>query len=282
MSSLSQTFDIQGHRGCQGLMPENTIEAFIEAIKQGVTTLELDVCISADKKVVVSHEPYMNSLFCSHPDGTPVAKNEEKELNLFTMKYTRIKKYDTGSRGNALYPEQKKIKTYKPLLVEVIKAVDKYLKTNQLPPISYNIEIKSETEEYGVSQPQVAEFSNLVYEIMAKHNILARSTLQSFDFAVLKYWHQKMEEGKYAKTKLAALIEQPEKMDVVGLLGFKPDIFSPYYKFLTKDLVAQFHSQQIMVIPWTVNDIATMKDLQHMGVDGLITDYPNRAKFLKN
>ena len=93
-SALAQKFDIEGHRGCRGLMPENTIPAFKKALDLGVTTLELDVCISKDGQVVVSHEPYMNSLFCSKPDGSAVTKADEKSLNLYKMPYSEIKKYD--------------------------------------------------------------------------------------------------------------------------------------------------------------------------------------------
>lgn len=277
---LAQNYDIEGHRGCRGLMPENTIEAFLHALTYKVNTLELDVCISKDKKVVVSHEPYMNSLFCSHPSGIPVLKNEEKNLNLYQMEYDEIMKFDTGKRGNKNFPFQEKISTFKPLLKDVFETIEAYIKKNNLKLVNYNIEIKSEKEEYGVSQPEVAEFSNLVYEIINQYIPAERIVLQSFDFEVLKYWHKNIENKNYNKVKLAALVETKGVKPTFKELGFLPDIFSPYYKLLTKGKVRKCHSKGVQVIPWTVNDLEAMKKIKEMGTDGLITDYPNIASKL--
>jgi glycerophosphoryl diester phosphodiesterase len=273
----AQKFDIEGHRGCRGLMPENTIQAFLHALKFGVTHLELDVCVSKDGKVVVSHEPYMNSLFCLHPNGNPVLKIEEKALNLYKMDYAEIKKFDTGGRGNAKFPEQIKLSTYKPLLSEVFESVESYLKTNNLPLVHYNIEIKSEPEEYNVSQPEVPEFSKLVYEEIVKYISPERIVLQSFDFEVLKYWKSKINSGDYKKVTLSALVEKEGLKPSFRRLGFLPDIFSPYFKLLTKGIVKTSHRKGVEIVPWTVNEPTDMQMIKEMGVDGLITDYPDRA-----
>jgi glycerophosphoryl diester phosphodiesterase len=274
---LAQNYDIEGHRGCRGLMPENTVEAFLHALKYNVNTLELDVCISKDKKVVVSHEPYMNSLFCSHPNGIPVLKNEEKNLNLYQMNYDEIKKFNTGIRGNKNFPVQEKLSTFKPLLKDVFETIENHIKKNNLKPINYNIEIKSEKEEYGISQPEVDEFSNLVYEIINEYIPSERIVLQSFDFDVLKYWHKNIENKNYKKVKLAALVETKGVKPTFKELGFLPDIYSPYYKLLSKGKVRKCHSKGVKVIPWTVNELEAMKKIKEMGTDGLITDYPNIA-----
>ena len=115
---MAQIPFIQGHRGCRGLYPENSLPAFEHALNIGVRVLEMDVCLSADGQVVVSHEPYMNARYASHPAGNPVLKEEESQLNLYQMPYSEIKRFDVGSRGNASFPEQKKVPTYKPLLSE--------------------------------------------------------------------------------------------------------------------------------------------------------------------
>src|ERR1041384_3765446 len=94
-------FDLQGHRGCRGLMPENTVPAFLKALDLGVTTLELDVVISKDRQVVVSHEPYFNAAYSIAPDGKPVDKKDQKNRILYQMSYAEIKQYDVGSNGNA-------------------------------------------------------------------------------------------------------------------------------------------------------------------------------------
>lgn len=276
-SAIAQKFDIEGHRGCRGLMPENTIPAFKKAIDLGVTTLELDVCISKDGQVVISHEPYMNALFCSKPNGSPVTKADEKLLNLYKMPYAEIKKYDSGIRGNVLFPEQQKLATFKPLLRDMLKACENYIKLNNLPKVQYNIEIKSEEQEYGISQPAtVKEFSDLVYHEIITQISPERIILQSFDFNVLKYWHLQFKEGKYKKVRLSALVEDEMVDPSLEKLGFNPDIFSPYYKHLIKRRVDMCHDKGIKVVPWTVNEIVTMKEIKALGVDGLISDYPNR------
>ena len=144
---MAQKPIIQGHRGCRGEFPENTLPAFQHALEAGVTVLEMDVCISADGQVLVSHEPYMNSLYAIKPDGTPVLKSEEKGLNVYKMSYSEVRKFDVGSRGNPLFPEQKKVFAYKPLLEEVFqwaeyfrkKQAKKYITTSKSNQIRRNM-----------------------------------------------------------------------------------------------------------------------------------------------
>ncbi|MVM40124.1 glycerophosphodiester phosphodiesterase [Spirosoma sp. HMF3257] len=277
-------FDLQGHRGCRGLLPENTLPAFLKALDLGVTTLEMDVVISKDNQVVVSHDPYFNAAFSIAPDGKPVDKKDQKNLVLYRMNYDEIKRYDVGSAGNAAYPEQLKLKAYKPLLSEVIEQAEAYRKANNLPLFSYNIELKSEASEYNKSQPEPVVFCDLVQAILKKHLLperLERVTIQSFDFTVLKQWKKGADEGKYPKVRLSALVENlrsPEKN--LDVLGFKPDIYSPYYRLLSQHKIAWLHEQGIKVIPWTINQRDDMNRLKGWGVDGLITDYPDRASGL--
>ena len=268
-------FDLQGHRGCRGLMPENSWPAFEKALELGVTTLEMDVVIAKDGQVVVSHEPYFLASYCLKPDGSPILKGEK--INLHTLTYEEIKRYDTGSKGNPDFPEQKKIKTHKPLLSEVLAKVEAYCRTHNRPAVNYNIEIKSEVSEYGISQPRPAEFSELVYRVIKSKVPLDRVTLQSFDFDVLKYWQKQMQAGKYEEVKLAALVSNLKGIEAnLENLGFTPAIYSPYYKLLSVDKVQKLHEKGMQVIPWTVNEVQAMKDVKSMGVDGLISDYPDR------
>ena len=271
LQTHAQTFDLQGHRGCRGLMPENSWPAFEKALELGVTTLEMDVVISKDRQVVVSHEPYFLNSYALDPNGQPIEKG--KNDNLYLLTYAQIKKYDIGSKGNADFLEQEKIKTYKPLLSEVLKKAEAYCRAHNRAPVAYNIEIKSEASEYDKSQPQPAAFSELVYKVIKENVPLERVTLQSFDFEVLKYWQKQMETGKYQKVKLAALVSNLKGIERnLEDLGFTPAIYSPYYKLLSKQKVAQLHQKGMRVIPWTVNDVSAMKEVKAMGVDGLITD----------
>ena len=279
LPTYAQTFDLQGHRGCRGLMPENSIPAFLHALDLGITTLELDVVISKDRQVVVSHEPFFNTEITSDAYGKQLPK--DTKTNLYQLDYKTIKTYDCGSVGNPNFPEQQKIKTYKPLLTEVFEAVENHCKKNNLKRPNFNIEIKSEEKEYNISQPTPTIFSDLVYPVILKSLPPERVTLQSFDFNVLKYWHQQFKSKKYKKVKLAALVANLNGIEEsLEDLGFIPDIYSPYFKLLDSDKVASLHQKKILVIPWTVNEIVDMKAVVLMGVDGLITDYPNRFKTL--
>lgn len=280
--SAAQTiFDLQGHRGCRGLMPENTVPAFLKALDLGVTTLEMDVVISKDKKVVVSHEPYFNAAYSIAPDGKPVSKKKKKKLVLYHMDYVDIRQYDVGSNGNSAYPEQQKIKAHKPLLTEVIEQAEAYRKSKYLPVFSYNIEIKSEASQYNKSQPEPAVFCDLVEAVIHKQSIAERTIIQSFDFVVLKHWQQQASAGNYVNVRLSALVANLRSSEKNSQkLGFKPDIYSPHFRLLSKKKIIRLHQQSIKVIPWTVNKRTDMLRLKEWGVDGLITDYPNRASGL--
>ncbi len=270
-------FDIQGHRGARGLKPENTIPAFLTALDSGVTTLELDVVITKDKEIIVSHEPWMSAGICSDPFGKPVSEKEEKKYNIYKMTYGQVKQFDCGSRGNARFPEQEKMAVSKPLLSEIIIAAENYIKNFTRYEVDYNIEIKSEKELDGKFQPAPEEFSDLVYNLIDQYLPLDRIIIQSFDFRVLKYWHE-----KYPHVRLAALVENLNTIDEnIKDLGFTPSIYSPDYTLLSKDEVKHCHTLNMRVIPWTVNDSAEMLALKGMGVDGFITDYPDRAAKFK-
>jgi glycerophosphoryl diester phosphodiesterase len=272
-------FDLQGHRGCRGLLPENTIPAFLKALDLGVNTLEMDVVISRDGQVVVSHEPYFNPDITIDPMGKQLSK--ESKTNLYLMDYSEIKKYDCGAIGNLNFLEQQKLNAHKPLLTEVFRAVAKYCKKNNIPIPNYNIEIKSEEKEYDITQPKPAPFSDLVYAVISKNIPFDKITLQSFDFNVLKHWHKQMQLKKYKKTKLAALVANMKGIESnLQDLGFSPAIYSPYFKLIDNKKVELLHSKNIIVIPWTVNEVSDIKAVIGFGVDGLISDYPNRVKGL--
>lgn len=271
-SIMAQIPFIQGHRGCRGLYPENSIPAFEHALNLGVRVLEMDVCLSADGQVVVSHEPYMNARYASHPSGNPVLKEEESQLNLYQMPYSEIKRFDVGSRGNASFPEQKKVSTYKPLLSEVLALGETFRKKTG-EAIYYNIEIKSEPSEYGHSQPaSIKDFSDRVQRVIRAHVANPFIILQSFDFAVLAYYHQ-----VYPEVRLSALVESESPQYTLDVLGFTPAIFSSSYQYLTPEMIQFCHSKGMQVVPWTINSTEKMQQFEAWGVDGIITDYPNRA-----
>jgi len=271
-------FDIQGHRGARGLRPENTIPAFLMALDSGVTTLELDIAITKDKQVVVSHEPWMSSSICLDSSGNAISEKEERKFNIYQMTYDQVQMFDCGSIGNSKFPRQEKIKTPKPLLRDVIIAVENHIKSFATYEVDYNIEIKSSPDGDKKFHPTVEEYSDLIYKLVDEYLPLDRVVIQSFDFRVLKYWHQ-----KYPEIRLAALVENTKSIDAnLADLGLKPSTYSPNFKLLNRDKVKYLHQQRIRVIPWTVNEISDMLSLKGMGVDGLITDYPDRARRYKH
>lgn len=266
-------FDLQGHRGARGLKPENTIPAFITALNYGVTTIELDVVITKDKQVVLSHEPWMSVDICLKPDSTPISKEEEKSISIFQMEYNEIKNFDCGSKGNVKFPEQEKMVANKPLLQDVIVAVETHIKNYSLYEVDYNIEIKSTKTGDNKFHPDPKAYSDLVYQVINQYLPLERVVIQSFDFRVLKYWKE-----KYPTVRLAALVENKSSVEKnLKELGFSPSIYSPYFKLLSQQAIADLRRKKIRVIPWTVNEPEDMKRLKSWGVDGIITDYPNRA-----
>ncbi|MTH17693.1 glycerophosphodiester phosphodiesterase [Flavobacterium sp. LC2016-01] len=268
----TQTIEVQGHRGDRGNFPENTIPAFLSAVKKGAAVLEMDVVISKDQKVVVSHEPFMAAQYMSDLEGKPIKKDNEKRYNLFEMTYDSIKRFDSGSRGNAAFPAQQKLKTYKPLLSEVIDSVENYISRNKLKPVRYNIEIKSEKEDYGKRQPEPALFAAMVMKVIKDKGIEQKINIQSFDPTVLNVMHK-----MYPSTKIAYLVGEGTFIKNLSMLDFVPEIYSPNHKLLNKEEVASIRSLKMRIIPWTVNED---KDIDHMlklKVDGIITDYPEKV-----
>src|SRR6478735_8048590 len=141
--TMRPPFDKEGHRGCRGLMPENTIPAMLKALDLGVNTLEMDVVITADNQVLLSHDPYFNHELTTKPGGSFVIPEEEKELNIFKMTYAETQRYNVGLKPHPRFPTQQKIAVTKPLLAHLIDSVEQYGILKKLPPVWYNIETKS-------------------------------------------------------------------------------------------------------------------------------------------
>jgi len=274
VAPVSQTeFDKQGHRGCRGLMPENTVPAMLEAIGLSVTTLEMDVVISKDKKVVVSHDTWMSAEITTKPNGEYVTAAEEKSLNIYQMNYEEIKKYDVGMKPHPRFKQQKKIKAYKPLLADLLDSVAKDMMTRRRPFPYFNIETKCLPAGDNIYHPKPEEFVELLMAIIKEKGIEDRVIIQSFDFRTLQYLHI-----KYPLIKTATLVEATDKRNIETLikdLGFTPTIYSPAYQLVSTNVISNCHAKGIKIIPWTVNDKAKIDELKKMGVDGIITDYPN-------
>ena len=266
-----QKMDTQAHRGGMAWMPENTIASMLNGVKAGVRTLEMDVVISADGKVVVSHDLYMSSDFMRKPDGTDIDKADEKSFALYKMTYDSIRTYDAGTKPHPHFPEQAKMKTYKPLLADLVDSVETYVKKNHLNPVYYSIEIKSSPMGDGTFHPPIDVFVKKVLDVLAKTKIGKRLIIQSFDVRPLQLIHK-----ADPKIKLSYLVGKVSFDDDLTKLGFTPDIYSPYYTFVNKELVDKTHKQRMLIIPWTVDDEKSIAALGEMGADGIISNYPDK------
>jgi len=267
--------DLQGHRGARGLMPENTIPAFLLALDLGVTTLEMDVAINAEGHVVVTHEPWMSAKICSHSDGRHVSEDEEKSLRIYAMSDTELAAFDCGSRGHPDHPNQQTLAVSKPLLSDLFKAVARHVTETdhdaKFGQVLFNIEIKSLPAGDNIFHPQPMEFANTLYQLIREHELLDRTSIQSFDIRALEAVHEI--DADVATVFLVSNNRGLKKN--LALLSFTPTIYSPDHELLDRAQIDAAHAQGIRVIPWTVNDQQTMRELISLGVDGLITDYPD-------
>ncbi len=133
-------FDMQAHRGGRGVMPENTISSMMYALDLGVNTLEMDAHVTADGKVILSHDDYINPLITLTPEGKEISASEREKYAFMKMNYDQIRKFDVGSKFFSLYPQQMKMKEHIPLLTDVIDHVQKRIKETGKRQVFYNIE----------------------------------------------------------------------------------------------------------------------------------------------
>ncbi len=269
-------FDLQGHRGCRGLAPENTLPAFRRALELGVTTLEMDVVVAGDGTIVVSHEPWMAAHICRTPAGERIAASDERAHNIYAMDYDRVASYDCGRLQHPDFPEQAPQSASKPRLRDVFDLAEAYVEAHDRPPVFYNIEVKSRPEWDGTFHPDPEAFVQGVGAVVAEEGVAPRTTIQSFDPRVLEEVHRQGAGGR-----VALLVEEIGEEGIgpaLGALSFRPEIYSPHAGLVDADLVAAVHTRGLALIPWTVNDPDEMRRLIALGVDGLITDRPDRAQ----
>ncbi len=264
--------EVHGHRGCRGLLPENTVAAFLKATDLGCDFLELDVVVNADGEVVVSHEPWMDHRICLDKNGDTIPAAQERSLNIYRMTGAEVQQCDCGSLQHPDFPSQESRSAHKPLLAEVVEAVREHARSNGKPEPRFNVEIKSEPEHYGSHQPQPTAFASLVAAELQRLGIDSTCIVQSFDpFVLNAIWPLN------AGLTIALLVDNTESLDTnLARLTFTPDIYSPNYRLADERLVAALRTKGIGIAVWTVNEEADMKKMMALGVDGIITDYPDR------
>lgn len=272
LSKLPEGFNLHGHRGCRGLMPENTLPAFIKAVELGVQTLELDLAVSAEKELIVSHEPYFSADLCLDPKGNEFSEHRAQEYRIYEMTYDQIAGFDCGSKYNPRFPHQKNMRIGKPRLSDLVDEVHAYCNTNNLPLPYWNFEIKTKPAWDHYMTPPTDEFAGLMHHFIAEKQLQSRCIVQNFDVRFLKAYHQLNPE--FTSALLVDNHLTPDEN--LQRLGFTPVIYSPHYTLVSQNLVNWCHEKGMKIYPWTVNEVPAIKRMIALGVDGLITDYPNR------
>jgi glycerophosphoryl diester phosphodiesterase len=265
-------FSAEAHRGGRGLMPENTIIAMQDAMNySSITTLEMDVHITKDKKVVVTHDAYLSPSFTLTPEGNEISEMDSKKYIIYQMDYNAIKTFDIGSKINSAFPQQKKIRTHIPLLSHLIDSVQYQIKQKNKRQLFYNIETKSNVAGDGITNPTPEVFVKLLMDVIEKNKIAPYVVIQSFDKRTIQIINK-----NYPKIKTSFLVSNKKNYEEnIVDLGYKPFILSPNYNMVNAEFVNKAHADGVKVIPWTVNASNDISRLKRLKVDGIITDYPN-------
>ncbi len=256
--------EIHGHRGARGSRPENTLPAFSFALESGVDTLELDLGVSSDGELVISHEPAITPERCLDP----ARKKMSSAILIKNLKYEEIKKYDCGTLGNEKFPKQVAVPhTPMPRLEDLFIMIEK----SNLPgakDIRFNVETKIFPARPDLT-PDPLSFAKKVIELSRKHNMIGRVILQSFDDRTLL-------AAKRIEPKLmTALLTSENHLDFVAAAkSAKADILSPNLAWILPEDVEKLHKVGVKVIPWTANQPGEWDLLIAAQVDGIITDYP--------
>ncbi len=273
-STSTPTFYNVGHRGTRGLMPENTIPAFEKGIEVGANMIEFDVHITKDNKVVVYHDGSFTPSYTLKPDGSDIAKEERKKYTFYQMDYAKIRQFIIGEKYYPAFPEQHLEKTYAPLLSEMIDSVEQFTKTHHYKPVHYLLEIKSNPKTDGFEQPAPEEFMRILMHKLKPYlaPLKGRLVIQSFDARPLKVLHKTHPDIPLGFLAGGNTIDQNLKT-----LGFVPAYYNPHYSLVNESSMKEADSLKMKVLPWTVEKKAEMKKLIKLGVDGIISDYPNRV-----
>lgn len=262
---LRPHIEIIAHRGGAGLYPENTIPAMRNALSIGVHNLEMDMHITKDSLVVVSHDPYL--------------KGYDKQYPIFANSYSTLRALPIGVAKDKNFPKSKRIKTYIPLVTELIDSVETYSHDHNLDAPEYTIEIKSSPKKDGVLSPAYTTFADLCVSALKSRGLGSRLLLQCFDVRTLKYLHK-----SYPVLRLLYLVDKNSGSlsEAMNKLGFTPYAISPDFQLITPEFVQEAHKMGMKVIPYTVDDKENTAKMKAAGVDAIITNYPDKmAKWLK-
>jgi glycerophosphoryl diester phosphodiesterase len=284
-------FDIEAHRGGRALFPENTLPSFANALSMGVNTLELDIGVTSDGTIVVSHERGLNPDLARNPDGVYVAPPGTPFVRL---RLEDVKKYDVGqirpgSRYAAQFPDQHAVPgTRIPTLREVFDLVRKSGDRN----VRFNIETKIDPHHPDES-PDPERFVTLLLDFLKAQKFTDRVMIQSFDWRTLQLVQKlapaiptvylTLQKGAGATIFLDKASDWTAGFDPAEHGNSVPAaikaaggaIWSPYFGDVDPGLIAKSHRLGLAVVVWTVNKPADMARMIDIGVDGIISDHPD-------
>lgn len=287
----SLALDIHGHRGARGLAPENTLASFEAALAEGATTLELDVFLSADKVVVVHHDPALNADLTRGPDRTWLSAPGPlvRSLSLSQLRSYDVGRAREGGEVAKAFPLQRPADGQRiPALSEVFDLV----KSSGAPAVRLNIEIKQNPYRPG-EHDSVPDLVQAVLADIERAGMAERVMIQSFNWEVMRRvrdiapriatGYLTLQSGRGPSVndpRWTAGLKLADHGNSVPRLvkAAGGSIWTPNFRDLSADIVKEAQALGIKVIPWTVNEIVDMERLLNWGVDGLITDYPDRAR----
>ena len=255
ISSQNQ-YKIFGHRGCRGIYPENTLKGFKKAIELNVDGIELDIVVNKNLELVISHEPYIDSLYC-------IKNVLNKKENIFKMNIKEIQEVDCGSKFIKEFPNQIKVKEQKPTFKEFSRTFKNYQG-------DILIEIKYDSNKINEYYPNYSSYAKLIYNETKNGRVFKNLYLMSFNIKILKELYKIMPDTKYI-----FLSESKDWISQMKLLSFKPHGVGVKYKKIKKSLISKIHNNEQIIYAWTVNKLKKYKKLIALGVDGIITDYPD-------
>ena len=277
---IPEIFYNAGHRGARGLMPEETIPAMKKGLLEGANTLEFDLYVTKDDKLILHHDPSFNPDFEFLPDGSRIPASARSRYILYKMDYADIRSFVVGGQYYPDFPEQQRMASYVPLLSEMIDSIEQFIGKDQLPTVYYMPQIGGTPAKAGVTNPSPAAFVQLLMAVLKPYlpRLKSRLIIQSFSALPLQLLHQQYPEIALAYLTASKTFTFEEN---IKRLTFNPDFYLPYFKLVTPTLVEQCHENNIKIVPWTVNDTMEMKRLMDLQVDGIITDYPDRLAKLR-
>ncbi len=256
---------VHGHRGCRAVRPENTLPAFEHAIRIGVDALEMDLCVTADEALVVSHDPFINPEICLARGGAPA----KPEVAIRSLTRAELATYDCGALRNPSFPHQVPVPgTPMPTFEQVLRLA---------APAKVDLNVETKMREHPELAPPPEMFASKILAAVQRYGLEQRTILQSFDYRSLRAM-----KGFSPRMRLSAL-DDVGKEDFVKLArSAGAQIISPRFDFVTPQKVKAAHAAGLQVIPWTANKPEDWLKLIEAEVDAIISDDPEALlAFLK-